>query len=128
MLSSLFSEALRALVTVMFTPGGEFDEGWPPCPEGTGTSYFPILLQEEDNESLMQAFLSEALYIMDAHSVVICGADIKCSDGGLDARVTAVPFDPCHHAGGADVKGISFSGMQIMKEGTSYVLEILFDV
>ena len=112
----------------MFTSGGEIGEGWPACPEGTDTLHFPVFLREEDIESLIQAFLSEALYLMDVHTVVICGAEIRCQDEGLDANMKAVPFDPHLHAGGVDVKGISFSGMHIMQEGTSYVLELLFDV
>jgi len=40
----------------------------------------------------------------------------------------AEPFDRVRHAGGTEVKGISFSGMSVSQDANGYMLEILFDV
>jgi len=42
--------------------------------------------------------------------------------------VRGEPFDPERHAGGTLIKGISYFGLEIVKEKDVYVVDIIFDI
>ena len=115
-LETLFSEALAALMQVLYGPdrnGGEKRE---------------IRLDSEDHESLLKDFLSEVLFIAEVDGLVFSGADIKIEDCHLVATLNGEPFDRNRHALGTEVKGISYSGLAITHDANGYMLDIVFDV
>ena len=115
-LETLFSEALAALMQVLYGPdrnGGEKRE---------------ITLDAEDQESLLRDFLSEVLFIAEVDGLVFSGADIHLSGGHLSAMLDGEPFDRRRHAMGTEVKGISYSGLAITHDANGYMLDIVFDV
>lgn len=115
-LEALFSEAARALQTVMFT-GGE-DHG----------ILQSFTLRSDSYESLLHDFLSELLFISEVEAIVFSTVQVEFEDTALHAVARGEPFDPDRHLGGTEVKGISYSGLAIRRDEQNYVVDILFDV
>lgn len=115
-LETLFSEASEALMQVMY--------GKARHPSGTAE----IDVDAADSEALLADFLSEILFRSEVDGRVYSGARVRISGRQLHAVMDAEPFDPARHAGGTEVKGISFSGMSVTQDANGYMLEILFDV
>jgi SHS2 domain-containing protein len=111
----LFSEAARGMMQVMY--GG--------C-EGD-TVREDLSIEAEDLEELLHDFLSELLYLTDVREAVYCSFQVKIEGTRLSAILRGVPFDRRKYQG-TEIKGISYYGLQIVKEGESYATDILFDV
>jgi SHS2 domain-containing protein len=115
-LETLFSEALAALMQVLYGP------------DRNGGEKRKIALDAEDQESLLRDFLSEVLFIAEVDRLVFSGADIHIEGGHLSATLDGEPFDRRRHAMGTEVKGISYSGLAITHDANGYMLDIVFDV
>jgi SHS2 domain-containing protein len=115
-LDILFSEALSALMQVLYGPdreGGEKRE---------------ITIDADDHESLLRDFLSEVLFIAEVDGMVFSSAEIRIAGNHLEAKLEGEPFDRRRHALGTEVKGISYSGLSITHDANGYMLDIVFDV
>jgi SHS2 domain-containing protein len=115
-LETLFSEALAALMQVLYGP------------DRKGGIKREIALEAEDNESLLMDFLSEVLYLAEVDGLVFSGAEIHISGSKLTALLDGEHFDRSRHALGTEVKGISYSGLAIAHDANGYKLDIVFDV
>jgi len=115
-LDGLFGEAFRALMQVMY---GE---------DRAGGTIKTVDLRADDPESLLCDFLSEALYLSEVDGLVFREAEVNLDGLSLHAVLTGEPFDRERHAKGTEVKGISYSGMSIVRDAKGYMLDILFDV
>ena len=116
-LNELFSDAGRAMFHVMYGS---------PC-EDRGIVR-QITLEAEDLESLLIDYLSELLFIADAESFVFCTFDVDLQGNRLSATLRGEPFDLARHTGGALIKGISYFGLEIVKEKDVYMVDIIFDI
>jgi protein archease len=116
-LEALFSEAARAMAAIM-APG---------CIPGR-TVTREVTVEAEDLEGLLHDFLSELLYLFDAEGLLLCDCRVTLWEGFLSASCRGEPFSRERHAGGSEIKGVSYSGLRIYKEGEDDVLEIIFDV
>lgn len=115
-LETLFSEAFDALMLVMYgkdRKGGHARE---------------LVVTAADNEALLADFLSEVLFLSEVDGLVFSRADIRISNGRLQAVLDGEPFDQGRHAGGSEVKGISYSGLSVTRDTNGYMLDIIFDV
>lgn len=115
-LGEVFSDAGRALFHVMYGP----------CEDRGVTRQ--VSLEAKDLESLLVDYLSELLFITDAENLVFCTFDVDVQGTQLSAIVRGEPFDPARHSGGTLIKGISYSGLEIVKEEEAYIVDILFDI
>jgi len=115
-LEALFSETFNALMQVMYGT------------ERSGGIVKEIKIESPDNESLLLDFLSEVLFISEVESLVFFNASISIHGSRLTAKLSGEPFDPIRHAGGSEVKGISYSGLSIIHDANGYMLDIIFDV
>jgi SHS2 domain-containing protein len=115
-LEALFSEAFNALMQVMYGK------------DRKGRVSRELTLESADNEALLTDFLSEVLFISEVDGLVFSHASIRINDGTLHAVLEGEPFDQGRHAGGSEVKGISYSGMSITHDTNGYMLDIIFDV
>jgi len=115
-LESLFSETLNAMMQIIY--GIDRRE----C------THKVIQLESSCNESLLADFLSEVLFISEVENLVFSDADIKINGLHLSAELTGEQFDPVRHSGGSEVKGISYSGLEISSNANGYMLDIIFDV
>jgi SHS2 domain-containing protein len=115
-LESLFSDTLKALMQVMYG-----------TPRGGGLTR-EIRIQSTDNESLLADFLSEVLFVSETEGLVFSDARIRINGFNLVAELYGEAFDPGQHSGGTEVKGISYSGLEIMHDANGYMVDIIFDV
>jgi SHS2 domain-containing protein len=115
-IEDLFSDAARALMTVMY---GSISPG---------TIRRHIEMDAPDTVSLLQGFLSELLFISEVEELVVSGAEVRIAGTHLSADLIGEPFSRDTHTGGREVKGISYSDLTIAREHDSYILEVIFDV
>jgi SHS2 domain-containing protein len=115
-LDKLFSEAFCALMQVMY--GND---------RGTGCIR-NVSLEASDIESLLCDFLSEVLFISEVDQLVFSKAVISLHGYCLSAVLDGEVFNPVRHSGGTEVKGISYSGLSIIRNENEYMVDILFDV
>lgn len=115
-LEELFSEAARALMMVMY--------GSP----GKGGRTMNVSVSGHDLESLMHAFLSELLFLSEVEGMVFSDAEVMIRNDTIEGTVRGESFNPDVHSAGQGVKGISFSGLSIVHEQGSYILDVIFDV
>jgi SHS2 domain-containing protein len=87
-----------------------------------------IELEAGDTGELLADFLSELLYLADAESLAFCSFSVEITGNRLTAVCRGEEFRREKHAGGAEIKGISYSGLSIYKEGESSILEFIADV
>ncbi len=118
-LADLFAEAARALMQTLYADL-----------RGPATEIRPIDLESGDRESLLYNFLSEVLYLSEAENLVFTEAELKVtpSPPSVVGRLVGRPFDRALHAGGTEVKGISYSDLAIVEANGEFCLEVLFDV
>jgi SHS2 domain-containing protein len=115
-LEALFSETFNALMQVMYGT------------ERSGGIIKEIKVESPDNESLLLDFLSDVLFVSEVESLVFFNTSISIHGSRLTAELSGEPFDPIRHAGGSEVKGISYSGLSIIHDANGYMLDIIFDV
>jgi len=115
-LPEAFAEAARAVCETMA----------PHCTPGEVVER--VELEAPDPETLLTDFLSEILYLADARSLAFCSFSVEMAGNRLTAVLRGEPFLREKHGGGEEVKGISYSGLSIYKEGESQVLEFIADV
>jgi SHS2 domain-containing protein len=115
-LEALFSETLNAMMQIIYGT------------DRKGCIHKWIQIESSANESLLADFLSEVLFISEVENLVFSDADIKINGLHLSAGLTGELFDPVRHSGGSEVKGISYSGLEITNDTNGYMLNIIFDV
>lgn len=115
-LGEIFSDAGRAMFHVMYGP----------C-EDRGVER-EVSLEAENLESLLIDYLSELLFITEVENIVFCTFDVDLRGTRLSAVLRGEPFDPARHSAGTLIKGISYFGLEIVKEEEGYVVEIIFDI
>jgi len=115
-INEIFADAGRAMFHVMYGP----------C-EDRGIER-QISLEADDLESLLIDYLSELLFITDVENIVFCTFDVDVRGTRLVAALRGEPFDPARHSAGTLIKGISYFGLEIVKEEEAYVVEIIFDI
>ncbi|MGA2917066.1 archease [Methanoregula sp.] len=115
-LETLFSEACEALMQVMYGK------------ERRAVISAEIDVDSSDTESLLADFLSELLFRSEVDGMVFSEVVVRITGTHLHAVMQGEPFDRSRHAGGTEVKGISYSGMSVTQDTNGYMLEILFDV
>jgi SHS2 domain-containing protein len=116
-LAGLFAEAARVLMIVMYG-----DDIRP------GTEERTLTLEAPDRVALMQEFLSEVLFLSEVDNLVFSSCEVSLRGPGLNARLIGETFNPDRHRCGMEVKGISYSGLRIFKEGGECILDIILDV
>ena len=113
---ALFSDVFDALMQVMYGK------------DRSGGTDRRIELSSPDYESLLADFLSEVLFVSEVDGLVFSTADISIEGLRLSAVLHGEPFDSQKHAGGTEVKGISYTGLAVRKEANGYMVDIVFDV
>ena len=115
-LDSLFAESARAMFACMFPD------------RKAGESSFTFTVEGNDYESLLHEFLSELLFLSEVNRTVFTDVTVDISGTTLSATATGEPFNEERHRGGTEIKGVSYFGMQIVKDNGEYQVDILFDV
>lgn len=115
-LALLFSDAFSALMQTAFGT------------DRRAEMIREIQLTAPDTETLLLDFLSEVLFVCEVEGLVFARATVDTDGKSFTAVLEGEPFDRSRHAGGTEVKGISWSGLSLARNDNEYVLDILFDV
>jgi len=115
-LNSLFEETALAMMNIVYGVSRP------------GTAEKTLELEAGNTENLLLDFLSEVLFLSEVEYLVFSSATVQIAGNSLRAVLAGESFDPERHRGGTEIKGISYSGLKIVKEDEEYVLDILFDV
>ena len=113
---TLFSEACNALMQIMYGK------------DRRAQDTIELDVDAGDTEALLADFLSEVLFRSEVDGMVFLNAEVHIEGSHLHAIMHGETFDRDRHAGGTEVKGISYSGMSVTRDTNGYMLEILFDV
>ena len=92
-----------------------------------------ILIEAEDKESLLFDFLSEFLYIFDVEELIFNEISIesikkKHEKYILRANIKGEIFNKDKHEVGTEVKGITYSFMEIKENKVSVKIKVVFDI
>ena len=137
----LFCEAARALMNTLYPPRVASSS----CVQASHTVCLPIEVHidnEGQNDShvcelfgsyesyelLVQAFLSEILFLTETEYLVFSSFDIMVEKECVCGTGYGVLFDEKVHGGGIGVKGISYSDLAIRKNKNEYILTIIYDI
>lgn len=92
-----------------------------------------IEMESEDKYALCFDFLSEFLYIFDVEELVFSYISVKSIEKiedkyKLNAVVRGEKFDKDKHEIGTEVKGITYSFMNILEKKNRVEIEMVFDI
>ena len=92
-----------------------------------------IEIESEDKYALCFDFLSEFLYIFDVEELVFSYISVKSIEKiedkyKLNAVVRGEKFDKDKHEIGTEVKGITYSFMNILEKKNRVEIEMVFDI
>jgi len=117
-LDALFADAGRALVSLLVDDADTFDAG----------QSIRIELSADRVDDLLFDFLSELLYRFAAERFVPVRYEIALHDHHLHATLHGDAFDPERHAGGIEVKAVTYHGLRVEESLTGPVAEVIVDV
>ncbi|MDO5844549.1 MAG: archease [Methanocorpusculum sp.] len=117
-LTELFSESGFALSKTLY---GNYSEEEP-------SQSFEIEAKGDDLCETVVNFLSELLFITETEYLVPQSFELEADEKSVFGKVSGVSFDRAKHAGGIEVKGISYSGLTLTKTDTGFELQIIFDI
>ncbi len=92
-----------------------------------------IKIEAEDKEALLFDFLSEFLYIFDVEELIFSEVKVltlkkEIDEYKLEAIIKGEIFDKNKHEIGIEVKGITYSFMNIEESNDNIEIRIVFDV
>jgi SHS2 domain-containing protein len=117
-LHALFADAGRALMALMVDDADAFTAAQCVCVE----------LAADRADDLLFDFLSELLYRFATDRFVPARYRITLRDTHLNARLCGDTFDPDRHAGGNEVKAVTYHGLRVEPTATGYAAEVIVDV
>lgn len=115
-LEELFEESARAMFEIMYGRDTAL------------TEEHNFTVTADTNDDLLCAFLSELLYISEVDGMVFGTVAVTLRENTCLATVRGTPFERETHAGGTEIKGISYSGLTIRNKNNHLEVDILFDV
>lgn len=77
---------------------------------------------------LLADFLNAVIFEISAHHLVFSRFEVALWDGHLRARAHGERFDSARHEPGVDVKGATFTALEVRKEGGQWVAQCVVDV
>jgi SHS2 domain-containing protein len=115
-LSELFANAGKAVIGIMFD--GEIAQ----------TVSKIIELEEKDEITLLQKWLSEVVYLHDSEKILFSRFDVKTDGKKLSATIYGERYDPDKHKFIIDIKAVTYHRMSIEKLKSGYKCTVVVDV
>lgn len=91
-----------------------------------------IALEAEDEEALLVDYLNELLFLFDTRKLLPCDLRVTALPPRRPPRLEAIleveRFDPDRHSFKTEVKAATFHGIEIRKESSGLVVDVVFDL
>jgi SHS2 domain-containing protein len=91
----------------------------------------PLSLEEPDLELLMLAFLSELVFLRDAHELLLRPKRLRIQrerSARLEARLVGEKFVPTHHWSAIEVKAVTAHGLRVACGADGWEARVTLDV
>jgi len=88
---------------------------------------YNILLEAPDLEQLLVDWLSQLLFLNDAHDLVFGKFEVTLTENHLSAYVFGEKYDTKKHKMGAEIKAVTYHMLQVHKTDEIFV-QVLFDI
>lgn len=87
-----------------------------------------IHCRARDPRMLLVDFLNEVVFELSAHRRVLGRFEVRINDETLDARAWGEPFDASRHEAGVDVKGVTFTTLEVRRDADGWRAQCVVDV
>src|SRR5512147_2272262 len=91
-------------------------------------SSIEIVCSGEDEEDLLYAWLNAVIYEMAIRRMAFAKFDIEIESGTVRALAWGEILRPERHRPAVEIKGATFTGLKVRKEGDEWVAECVVDV
>lgn len=115
--AAAFEQAAMALAAVVTDP-----EGVRPLQD------VRIQCMAPDDELLLVDWLNELVYEMAVRGMLFSRFEVTLEDGRLEGTAWGEPFDPGRHSAAVEVKGATYTGLAVRREGGRWRAECVVDV
>jgi SHS2 domain-containing protein len=88
---------------------------------------YNILLEAPDRELLLVDWLSQLLFLNDAHDLVFSKFEVTLTGNHLSAHVFGEKYDTKKHKMGAEIKAVTYHMLQVHETDPIFV-QVLFDI
>jgi SHS2 domain-containing protein len=88
-------------------------------------------VEAPDAGSLVVAFLSEVLWILESQGVLWLGGGVHIEEDGILralARGNGVRYDPMRHGRGVEVKAVTYHALEFGPHGGGWRLRVVLDI
>jgi len=91
-----------------------------------------VRVTADDRELLLIEWLEELVYYLDAELLVFSRADVELRDAGgglvLTATLHGETYDPERHPAKGAVKGVTYHGLEVRRDGERWRARVILDV
>ena len=87
-----------------------------------------VTVQATDPEALLFDWLNALVFEMATRRVLFARYEVKVEGPNLTARVFGEPVEVARHQPAVEVKGATWTGLRVVREGGSWVAECVVDV
>jgi len=88
-----------------------------------------VTVDAQDREELMVNWLSELLFIFETERLLLSEFKIaEIDERHLRATVRGERFDPERHASNFDIKAVTYYGLHVTQDDSSWKATVIFDV
>jgi SHS2 domain-containing protein len=116
-LAEAFANAGRALTAVVTDPAGVRE-----------ASSVEIACAADDPESLLYDWLNAIVFEMATRWALFARYDVEIQGSRLRATVFGEPVDVARHQPAVEVKGATWTGLRVAREGHGWVAQAVVDV
>jgi SHS2 domain-containing protein len=116
-LGEAFANAGRALTSVVADPGAVRE-----------VLSVEVACEADEPEALLFDWLNALVYEMATRRVLFARFEVKVAGRGLSARAFGEPVDVARHHPAVEVKGATWTGLRVAREGGGWVAECVVDV
>lgn len=116
-LAEAFASAGRALTSVITDPATVRE-----------TLFVDVSCEAPDAETLLFDWLNALVYEMATRHVLFARHDVRVEGSRLAARAFGEPVDVSRHHPAVEVKGATWTGLRVAREGGGWVAECVVDV
>lgn len=87
-----------------------------------------IELSADTPVDLLFDWMSELVYLFATRRFVPCDFEVEVAGDSLKAHLDGWRFDPDRHAGGHEVKAVTYHGLKASRDADGWVAEVILDI